>query len=318
MRDFGTITREGNGFQGPGMVYASVNGSSLYKTNLTLTHMKTTKRIQRTHRPVFNFSIAKIVLLPFLSVILVTIGRWFAKLSSLKCVNFKFTYIFFNKSRKRVPKHKTAYAVHKIFLFLLIALTFDVKIPSKTHCNMESEMRVYHELFTEEYFAIAESTRTNCMKDLSSLYVLSKLKYPKHCWYLQYLLLLPGDINLHPGPIQYPCSVCTKGVRKKVVCCDNCGWWVHKKCYTPSKNVSNDSSYICRLCKDRKNDSSNNIWHQFLFSEDYFADDVTVPSETQSNSDLDTSSSTDNWKAFSKRGLQLIHLNTNSIISKID
>ena len=280
--------------------------------------MKKTKRIQRTHRPISNFSIAKIVLLPLLSVILVTIGRWFTKMTSLKCVNFKFRYLFFNKSRKCVPKHKTAYVLHKIFLFVLIALTFDVKNPYKIHCNMESEMGVYHELFTEEYFVIAESTRTNCIKDLSSLYALSKLKYSKHSWHLQYLLLLSGDINLHPGPIQYPCSVCTKAVRKKIVCCDNCGWWIHKKCYTPSKNVSNDSSYICRLCKDKKNDSSDNIWHQFVFSDDYFTDDTTVPSETQSNSDLDTLSSTDNWKVFSKRGLHLIHLNINSILSKID
>ena len=65
-------------------------------------------------------------------------------------------------------------------------------------------MRVYHELFTEEYFAIAELTRTNCMKDLSSLYALSKLKYSKHCWYLQYLLLLSGDINLPSGPNSIP------------------------------------------------------------------------------------------------------------------
>ena len=50
-------------------------------------------------------------------------------------------------------------------------------------------MSTYHELFIEEYFAIAESTRTNCMKELSSLYSLSKLKYSKHCWYFQYLLL---------------------------------------------------------------------------------------------------------------------------------
>ena len=47
---------------------------------------------------------------------------------------------------------------------------------------MEPEMRTYHELFTGEYFAIAESTRTNGMKELSSLYALSKLKYLKHCW----------------------------------------------------------------------------------------------------------------------------------------
>ena len=112
--------------------------------------------------------------------------------------------------------------------------------------------------------------------------------------------------------------MCTKAVRKKIVCCDNCGWWVHKKCYTPSENVSNDSSYICRLCKDKKNDSSDNIWHQFFFADDYFTDDTTVPSETQSNSDLDTLSSTDNWKVFNKRGLHLIHVNINSILSKID
>ena len=55
-----------------------------------------------------------------------------------------------------------------------------------------------------------------------------------------------------------------------------------------------------------------------FFSDDYFADDITVPSETQSNSDLDTSSSTDNREVFNKRGLHLIHLNINSILSKID
>ena len=87
----------------------------------------------------------KIVLLPLPSIVLVTIGCWFIKMSSLKCVNFKFRYLFFNKSRKCISKHKIAYAVHKIFLFFLIALTFDVKVPSKTYYNMESEMRTYHQ-----------------------------------------------------------------------------------------------------------------------------------------------------------------------------
>ena len=201
----------------------------------------------------------------------------------------------------------------KYFYFFLIALTFDVKVPSKTYYSMKSEMRTYHELFTEEYFAIAESTRTNCMKELSSLYALSKLKYSKHCWYFQYLLLLSGDINLHRGPIQYPCSVCTRAVRKRVVYCYKCGQWAHIKGHTPSENVSNDSLYICRPCKDNKNDSSDNIWQQFPFANDCLADDKIIPSETQSNSDLDTSSSTDNWKVFNKRGLHLIHLNINSI-----
>ena len=34
--------------------------------------------------------------------------------------------------------------------------------------------------------------------------------------------------------------------------------------------------------------------------------------------DSGTSSSIDNWKVFNKRGLHLIHLNINSLLSKID
>ena len=71
------------------MAYASVNGSSLYKTNLQLTHLKKTKRIQNTHRPILNLSVAKIVLLPLLSVILVTIGHWFTKMSFLEMCKFQ-------------------------------------------------------------------------------------------------------------------------------------------------------------------------------------------------------------------------------------
>ena len=112
--------------------------------------------------------------------------------------------------------------------------------------------------------------------------------------------------------------MCTRAVRKRVVCCDKCGLQVHKKCHTGSKNVNNDSSNICRPYKDNKNDPSDNFWHQLPFADDYFADDKTVPSEIQSNSDLDKSSSTDNRKVFSKQGLHLIHLNISSIFFKID
>ena len=100
--------------------------------------------------------------------------------------------------------------------------------------------------------------------------------------------------------------------------CDKYRLWIHRKHYTPSENVSNDSSYICRPCKDNKNDSSDNIWQHFPFANDCLANDKTIPSETQSNSDVDTSSSTGNWKVFNKRGLHLIYLNINSILSKID
>ena len=151
------------------------------------------------------------------------------KISSLKYVNFKHRYLFFGKLRKCPSKHKIIYALHKIFLLLLIALLYDVKVPAKTYHNIESKTGVHHELFMRECFASTETTRTSCLKEQYSLYVLSKLKYSKHCWYLQYILLLSGDINLHPGPVQYPCLVCSKAVRKRVFCCDKCGLWVQSQ-----------------------------------------------------------------------------------------
>ena len=111
--------------------------------------------------------------------------------------------------------------------------------------------------------------------------MLSKLKYSKHCWYMQYILLLSGDINLHPGPVQYPCLVCSKAVRKRVFCCNKCGLWVHKKYYIPSKNIGNGSSFICKPCENNANISYDNIWHQFPIADDYFSDDKTVPCEKQ-------------------------------------
>ena len=321
MREIGIFTGVGNGFQEAGMAYTSTNGPFLYKTDFHSTHLKKAKHTH-TGRPILNISIAKIVLLPLLSVILVTIGHWFAKISSLKYVNFKHRYLFFGKLRKCPSKHKIIYALHKIFLLLLIALLFDLKVPAKTYHNIESKTGVHHELFMGECFASIETTRTSCLKEQCSLYVLSKLKYSKHCWYLQYILLLSGDINLHPGPVQYPCLVCSKAVRKRVFCCNKCGLWVHKKCYIPSNNISNGLSFICKPCENNANISYDNIWHQFPIADDYFSDDKTVPCEKQIDPDFDkssyTDSYTDNWKVFNKRGLHFIHLNINSVLSKID
>ena len=61
----------------------------------------------------------------------------------------------------------------------------------------------------------------------------------------------------------------------------------------------------------------DNIWHQFTFADDFF-EDRDAPSDEQTNIDFGTSSSIDNWKVFNKRGLHLIHLNINSLLSKID
>ena len=47
-------------------------------------------------------------------------------------------------------------------------------------------------------------------------------------------------------------------------------------------------------------------------------ENIGIPSNEQTNIDHGTPNSIDNWKVFNKRGLHLIHLNINSLLSKID
>ena len=91
---------------------------------------------------------------------------------------------------------------------------------------------------------------------------LSKLKSSKHHWYFKYLLILSGDINLHPGPVQYPCSVCAKPVRKRFIWCEKCGLWIPKKCNQFEK-FHTSSLLMCRPCQVIPNDHLEDSWHQF-------------------------------------------------------
>lgn len=70
------------------------------------------------------------------------------------------------------------------------------------------------------------------------------------------ILLLSGDIQLNPGPVQFPCSVCQKAVAKnhRALQCDSCDTWTHIKCdgitpkeYKLYQNHTNPS-YNCPTC----------------------------------------------------------------------
>ena len=43
------------------------------------------------------------------------------------------------------------------------------------------------------------------------------------------LLMTTGDISSNPGPVQYPCAVCSRAVAKnqRALLCDGCGKWCH-------------------------------------------------------------------------------------------
>ena len=272
------------------------------------------------HKPVPVFYMSIKAFFPVFFLFLLTLGKWLTKTFSPCHISIKFKYLFL-KSRKRFRKQHMCLILQKVFLFLLVAFTFDGKVPSKTQHDMNSVVNKDHELFTNQYFAVADMIRSNCLKEQFSLYALSKLefsklKFSKHYWYFKYLLILSGDINLHPGPVQYPCSVCAKPVKKRLNSCEKCGLWIHKRCNQFEKPRIG-SSLTCRPCQNKPIDHIDNIWHQFTFADDFF-EDIDAPSDEQTNIDFGTSSSIDHWKVFNKRGLHLIHLNINSLLSKID
>ena len=47
-----------------------------------------------------------------------------------------------------------------------------------------------------------------------------------------FLLLLCGNVSTNPGPVQYPCTVCSQCVKsnQRGVLCDSCGKWSHTRC----------------------------------------------------------------------------------------
>ena len=62
----------------------------------------------------------------------------------------------------------------------------------------------------------------------------------------------------------------------------------------------------------------DNVWVEFPFDDDFFRDKETASFDEKINDDAYKTDPVAGWKAFNKRGLHLIHLNINSLLSKID
>ena len=74
----------------------------------------------------------------------------------------------------------------------------------------------------------------------------------RNTW-LNIILLLSGDLHPNPGPVKYPCGICSKPctVRQKAIACDGCDQWHHLKCI-------HQESYIFRYYS-----THSDSWHCF-------------------------------------------------------
>ena len=136
----------------------------------------------------------KLVFFPLIFLFMVTISNWIREETFSYYTSIKHKYLFL-KSRRHSRKHSTLFVFQKVLLFLLVVLTFDAKLPSRTQNDLSTAIVKDNELFTIQYLTTANVIRSNRIKNQSSLYALTKLKFSKHHSYFKYLLILSDDIN---------------------------------------------------------------------------------------------------------------------------
>ena len=59
---------------------------------------------------------------------LITLGKWLTETFFFCHISIKFKYLFL-KSRKDLRKQRLCFVLQKVFSFLLVAFTFDAKVP---------------------------------------------------------------------------------------------------------------------------------------------------------------------------------------------
>jgi hypothetical protein len=206
--------------------------------------------------------------------------------------------------------------------------------PSKSTSKF-SRLSIYNnkDLFTNDSITISTNLSSMIIKEQLNIYALSKLKCKYHSSFFQFLLLLSGDINLNPGPTNYPCTACKKAVRTKGVFCTQCGLWTHQKCEQMSdteykrllKIPKADFCYTCSSCINSVEDISDSLVNETISEnplnsvEDIITPDGLNETISENISGVSNISSIEDlWLPFSNRGLHFLHININSLLSKID
>ena len=266
-----------------------------------------------------NPSLGKLyVVMTFLAMIFVTFSKFNSGKTRTIYRDVKYRNIFL-KSRKRHRKDNLLFILPKLlFCFYVFSSNDKDKL---TNFNDLSQASPEKELFSNEFFSFCDDN-TFSNKNLP-LYALSKLKLKNHNSFFKYILLLSGDINLNPGPIMNPCKICKKSVRKKVIFCQICNYWYHKKCELPNETkykelltkVPNKPLYTCKDCSKDQNLMQNLPF----YSEESILENCQdfIMSPTMEDNERNKTINKE-YDLFKKRGLHFIHININSILSKIE
>jgi len=223
---------------------------------------------------------------------------------------------YFSKNKISLTTQIISISICKLVLAYIIYLALKTKPELKTVRHKEKRLNYKAYFLSPEYFKDIYKIDENRMRHLLKWHCLSKLKLTSFKSFYQTLVLLSGDIALNPGPISYPCSKCSKGVRVGVLCM-HCKLWIHKNCEglssseitKLSKSETDKSNFTCTVCRESMK--------ALPFSNEADLPQNEISFEFQEEH-LQNISLDDPTTAFKMKSLHFMHLNCNSLLSKID
>ena len=268
-----------------------------------------------------NFKKTFQIMLPILGFLLRILGHWFCGCSLNRySLHRNLKHLFKRKRLTGWFPRQGQLCWSSLMLTFLIIFTYEIEERKNPYHFIKNQQK--YDLFTKESLSLIGDIRSDYLQEQLSVWALSDLKFKNDKSFISLLMLLSGDIQLHPGPSKI-CQTCNKSVRKGLPCIQ-CGFWVHKRCdkipdaefATFSTLLGNESGYTCLSCK---NNIKINLWQELPFADDplpEICEKQTVPTEVNETAKGPTEDFM--WNPFRKRGLHFLHLNINSLLPKID
>ena len=135
--------------------------------------------------------------------------------------------------------------------------------------------------------------------------------------------MLSGDIELNPGPVKFPCTICKNPVKKnqRGLCCDVCNLWTHARCC----RVSNDqydqlsldciNDWLCPACVSDELPFANSS--ASCISEELSSAEESLTTDTFRPSPLDISKTSSPLDSCTNK-VVFCHLNAQRLRNKMD
>ena len=242
-------------------------------------------------------------------ILFLTLGHMFRQDNTpIVYFDMRYRYLLL-KSKKNFRNHRKRNLVSFFMLFIKYLTSCQQK--QEDHNNTPKTL---FGLNGPIYAPLMDKLSGDLQKDRLRAFAMMHIRYRNHKSFIRFSLLLSGDVELNPGPIKNPCTICQGNVSIRGLFCKNCGIGCHKKC----SPITCHTNYLCLQCQNAdipSVDSGNRIDIPLsnLNCIDERSDCGTdfTPNVAKQLEDLN------HWKAFQCKGLHFLHINVNSLLPKI-